>query len=391
MRLSNAYIRSINSDRYLNEEDFKQDSSLLLQKCNKSLISCVDEAAARNLTFLVNIPNDLATFTNSNTYKDLLMENFKKYEACPCIQKSEFSSIYFSGDSVFLKKSDYKDLMSYILDSFSFNRPEIIFELDGADVRSREVLQMMEFGFNKLIINLKTFNDNTRKDLGLIGKACDIKENIEEILAKGFKNIYLKIAYNYENFDNEVLIEDMKTVNNLDIAGFIMVDEKKSPKKDMDVRKSFSIITSMGRDVCYDFSRSNQMTRCRRDLRKFQKNIKNHNDILPIGLGAKGKIRDNIIINPLSIDNFIKFLEKDSCVFKPSKEYTKIEKIRTMIDEMFIDLEKFENDEINKLDTLIAKLLSEKFLEKNDNIYTLTDKGIYWSDQIKNELIHTIS
>ncbi|MGO3017639.1 MAG: hypothetical protein ACTIH2_00665 [Anaerococcus sp.] len=393
MRVSNAYIKSIGSNRYLNVESFEQNNILLLEKCNRSLKSCSDEVDKRNLTFLISIPKNLSMYTNSRNYKKLLIENLKKYEVCPCIQRSEFSSIYFEGDSNFIKKSDYKDIMDYILSSFSFNRPEVIFELDGSDVTSSEVLQMMKFGFNKLIINLKTFDNKTRKALGLEGNASNIIKSIEEILDNGFKNIYLKIAYNYENFDNEVLIKDMKIINNLDIAGFIMEDEKKTPKKDNNVRKSFSIITSMGRDVCYDFSKSYQMTRCKRDLRKFQKNIKNDNDILPIGLGARGKIGNNIIINPSSIEKLTKFLEleKGSCVFKPSKEYTKIKKVTTMVDEMFIDIEKFEENEKSKLSKFISNLLSEKFLERSDEIYTLTDKGIYWSEQIKNELIHIIS
>jgi len=58
---------------------------------------------------------------------------------------------------------------------------------------------------------------------------------------------------------------------------------------------------------------------------------------------------------------------------------------------MFIDIEKFEENEKTKLSKLISNLLSEKFLERSDEIYTLTDKGIYWSEQIKNELIHIIS
>ena len=182
MRVSNAYIKSIGSNRYLNVESFEQNNILLLEKCNRSLKSCSDEVDKRNLTFLISIPKNLSMYTNSRNYKKLLIENLKKYEVYPCIQRSEFSSIYFEGDSNFIKKSDYKDIMDYILSSFSFNRPEVIFELDGSDVTSSEVLQMTKFGFNKLIINLKTFDNKTRKALGLEGNASNIIKSIEEIL-----------------------------------------------------------------------------------------------------------------------------------------------------------------------------------------------------------------
>lgn len=389
MRISNAYIRSIASDRYKYKCDIKGYKNLT-SPCSISPFSCIDKSDERNLTFLVNIPKDINEFSNNITYKNLIIDNLKKYKSCDCIQNREFSSIYFSGLCNFLKNDDYKQLMNYFFESFNFNRPEVIFELDGIDVKTENVMKMMDFGFNKLIIDIKSFDKDKRNLMGLSGDPSEILENIKEILDKGFKNIYIKISYNYENFDNETLVNDMQIVNALDLAGFVMVDEKKLPKDELDVRKSFSIMSNFARDVCYDFSRKDQMTRCRRDLRKFQKNIKNHNDIIPIGLGAKGHIGENIIINPTSIENFIKLLEEDTCVFKPSKEYLKIEKVKTMVDEMFIDPEKFDADDKIRIIDLIKNLLIEKFVEKNDEIYTLTDKGIYWCDQVKNELIEAI-
>jgi coproporphyrinogen III oxidase-like Fe-S oxidoreductase len=384
MGISRSYIRAIDSDRYKNLKKKKRKENYGDE--NRQLFSCLEEKSSKNMSFYINTPKKLSNTILQEDYCELIIKNLKKYRSCSYVQNSEFSSVYFAGDNNFLNSHQFRRIMTYINENFTLIRPEICLELEAEKIDPKAIEDFYAMGFNKLILNVGTFDDKKREEFKKTCPGDALLNKINTCIDQGFKNSYIILSYNYEGFEKEILFEDMEKINSLDIAGFILNDKKSLARNDIRLRESFAIISNTARNVCYDFSKFNQMSRAKRDSRKFQKNIMHQNDILPIGLEAFGQVSDHLIVNPSTSEKLEKMLVENTCIFKMSESYKRLRKSNAMLDELFYDPKDLAMEDEKNLKQVLEDLACENFFQVKDEKLKLTDKGIYRIESIKEEL-----
>lgn len=388
----------------------------------------LDEYLKRNLkkegkdTVYIHIPfcSKICTFCNMrrslidppSNYADLLEEQIKRFSDYDYVQRSKYDSIYFGGGTpTTLNTKDLRKILRALKNNLPITeQAEISVETSITELDKDKMEMLFEEGVNRFSIGVQTFSDRGRKVLGRTGTKDDVIKKINQLLEVGFSNINIDIIYNYPEQTIEEIYEDIEIASSLNIAGFsfysLILDDRAqlinrvNNAKDYYNEnfqrevKGFNIITEKAEKNGFDFLELTKMVRPNRDEYKYIKIRHGGGDTLPIGAGAGGTIGNMAMMNEINIEKFRNqirnFRKQQNMLFKP--EYKIIKKISSKPQFTKIDVTEIENQCIrNEAIAFLDELVHDEFVTREDEIYKLTKKGIFWGNNICRELSQIVS
>ena len=372
-------------------------------------------------TIYIHIPfcKKICTFCNMrrslmmppSDYADLIVKQIENYSKFKYIKDSKYDAIYFGGGTpTALDSEDLRKILRALKNYLPLTEDcEITIETTISELSDKKIGMFFNEGVHRFSIGVQTFSDNGRATLGRIGNQEMVIEKLNQLKEIGFSNVNIDIIYNYPNETLEEAIEDIKTVIDLDLAGFsfysLIINEKAALAKIVGDSKNFyernferekiffNTISNKALDNNFEFLELTKIVKPNRDKYKYIVRRYNGEDTLPIGAGAGGYIGNTLIMNSLKMDDFREEVEniENRRGMEVNSYYNLIKKVIGQVQMTNIDLDIIE-DEKNKecIKNFMEELVKENFVEKKSNKYFLTNKGIFWGNNISNEVSNLI-
>lgn len=338
------------------------------------------------------IDNDLEDYT------DYLCREFKKYGEKKYIQEKNISVIFFGGGTpTIYKPHQLEKILSALRENFNISADcEFTFETTLHNLTWEKLEIMERYGVNRISIGIQTFSDRGRKILNRTYTKDFIVEKLKEI-RKRFKGlICIDIIYNYPDETDEEIINDAETACELGVDSIsfysLMIQDgsqisrdraenkivfKYNLERDRELHNKFLEITLKNGYSVLEHTKITKGT----DKYKYIENVNSFSDLIPIGVGAGGRIGDyelfhlNKLITFYAFDNELKMnVKKLSGILQYKK--VSLEKIKEF------SRKSYEN--ILKL----IKIYEEKGLVTlKGDIMEYTTEGIFWGNSITSALV----
>ena len=341
------------------------------------------------------IDNDL------NDYTDFLCKEFKKYGEKKYIKEKKISAIFFGGGTPTIYKAhQLEKILSSLRENFNITEDcEFTFETTLHNLTWEKLEIMEKYGVNRISIGIQTFSDRGRKILNRTYTKDFITEKIKEI-RKRFKGlICIDIIYNYPDQTDEEIIDDAKTACELGVDSIsfysLMIQDgsqiskdraenkvifKYNLERDKELHHKFLEITlANGYSVLEHTKITNG-----KDEYRYIRNVNSFSDLIPIGVGAGGRIRDyelfhlNKLVSFYAFDNDLKMnVKKLSGIL----QYKKVE-----LDK----IKEFSGSSYENIFKLIKKYEEEGLVIISENTMEYTIDGIFWGNSITASLVTQI-
>ena len=341
------------------------------------------------------IDNDL------NDYTDFLCKEFKKYGEKKYIKEKKISAIFFGGGTPTIYKAyQLEKILSSLRENFNITEDcEFTFETTLHNLTWEKLEIMEKYGVNRISIGIQTFSDRGRKILNRTYTKDFITEKIREI-RKRFKGlICIDIIYNYPDQTDEEIIDDAKTACELGVDSIsfysLMIQDgsqiskdraenkvifKYNLERDKELHHKFLEITlANGYSVLEHTKITNG-----KDEYRYIRNVNSFSDLIPIGVGAGGRIRDyelfhlNKLVSFYAFDNDLKMnVKKLSGIL----QYKKVE-----LDK----IKEFSGSSYENVFKLIKKYEEEGLVIISENTMEYTTDGIFWGNSITASLVTQI-
>lgn len=372
------------------------------------------ENRTKQLGIYFHIPycDKICSFCNMNRKQlDNDLEEYTDY-LCTEIQKNakyEFSKtskvdvVFFGGGTpTIFKAAQLEKILKTLRENFTFTKEyEMTFETTLHNLSLEKIEILNKYGVNRISVGIQTFSDRGRKYLNRSYDKNYAIKKLREIKEKFNGLICIDIIYNYPRQTDEEILEDVEILADIGVASAsfysLMVQEgsKISINKDKEDENTFVYNIERDEEIHNIFYlealkkgyRLLEFTKISNGQDKYMY-IRNNNalkNLLPIGVGAGGRIED------IACYNF----NKEMSFFSKA---TEIQKKLSMISGM-MQFDSFSLEEFKKYCTKAAyeKALEslkiyekEGYIEIKDNVVSYTTKGIFWGNSISAELIKEI-
>ncbi|SHH77645.1 radical SAM protein [Sporanaerobacter acetigenes] len=390
-----------------------------LIKGSKTLSKQLNENYKKNKkgAIYVHVPfcKKICTFCNMRRnlmspppdYADLVVKQIENYSKFKYITDSKYDAVYFGGGTpTALDSGDLRKILRAIRNYLPLTEDcEITIETTISELSDDKIGMFYEEGVNRFSIGVQTFSDNGRAVLGRIGKKEVAIERINKLKEIGFSNVNIDIIYNYPEETLDEAIEDINTVIDLDLAGFsfysLIINEKATLGKIIGDSKDFyernferekMFFNGISKEALKNGFKFLELTKIvKPDRDKYKYIVRRHNgeDTLPIGAGAGGYIGNTLVMNSLKMDSFreeVKNIENISGM-EVNSYYDLIKMVVGQVQMANIDLNTIEDDKNREIvKNFIKELEKEDFVEKVDDKYNLTTRGVFWGNNISNEI-----
>lgn len=306
-------------------------------------------------------------------YADLIVKQIKNYSKFKYINDSKYGAIYFGGGTpTVLGSEGLRKILRALKNYLPLTEDcEITIETTISELSDEKIEMFYNEGVNRFSIGVQTFSDNGRATLGRLGNQEIVIEKLNQIKEIGFSFYSLIIN---EKATLAKTIEDSKDFY-----------EKNFEREKM----FFNIISNKALDNGFEFLELTKIVKQNRDKYKYIVRRHNGEDTLPIGAGAGGYIGNTLIMNSLKMDDFreeVENTEKRRGI-KVNSYYDLVKKVIGQVQMTNIDLDIIEDEKIKEcVKNFMEKLVKENFVEKESDKYFLTNKGIFWGNNISNEV-----
>ena len=341
------------------------------------------------------IDNDL------NDYTDFLCKEFKKYGEKKYIKEKNISAVFFGGGTPTIYKAyQLEKILSSLRENFNIAEDcEFTFETTLHNLTWEKLEIMEKYGVNRISIGIQTFSDRGRKILNRTYTKDFITEKIREIRKKFKGLICIDIIYNYPDQTDEEIIDDAKTACELGVDSIsfysLMIQDgsqiskdraenkvvfKYNLERDKELHHKFLEITlANGYSVLEHTKITNG-----KDEYRYIRNVNSFSDLIPIGVGAGGRVGDyelfhlNKLISFYAFDNKLKMnVKKLSGILQYKK--VKLDKIK-----------EFSGNSYENIYKLIKKYEEEGLVILSENTMEYTIDGIFWGNSITASLVMQI-
>lgn len=372
------------------------------------------ENRTKQLGIYFHVPycDKICSFCNMNRKQlDNDLEEYTDY-LCTEIQKNakyEFSKtskvdvVFFGGGTpTIFKAAQLEKVLKTLRENFTFTKEyEMTFETTLHNLSLEKIEILNKYGVNRISVGIQTFSDRGRRYLNRSYDKNYAIKKLREIKEKFNGLICIDIIYNYPRQTDEEILEDVEILADIGVASAsfysLMVQEgsKISINKDKEDENTFVYNIERDEEIHNIFYlealkkgyRLLEFTKISNGQDKYMY-IRNNNalkNLLPIGVGAGGRIED------IACYNF----NKEMSFFSKT---TETQKKLSMISGM-MQFDSFSLEEFKKYCTKAAyeKALEslkiyekEGYIEIKDNVVSYTTKGIFWGNSISAELIKEI-
>lgn len=337
---------------------------------------------------------------NLDDYTNYLIKEIKKYKNKKYIESKEISVIFFGGGTpTIFKPYQLEKILSTLRDTFILaSNCEFTFETTLHNLNDEKLEIMQKYGVNRLSVGIQTFSDRGRKLLNRTYTQAQVIEKLKDLKSKFKGLVCIDIIYNYLDQTFEEILEDARIAKDIspDSISFysLMIHEGSKISKDLNSgAKSFDYELKKDKEIHDLFLREMskggykllEYTKITKgtDSYKYIRNTHKLKDLIPIGIGAGGRVGDLEIYN---LNKFITFYSKDSDLTM------KMKKLSGIAQNEFVDYESIKNITGNSynniLDTL-KELENLNYIILKEDGYLCTDKGIFFGNNISAKLVNT--
>ncbi len=296
------------------------------QRVNHSLESLLKQPSSGNSRGVyLHIPfcDTICTFCNMNRkvvprsglgqYSSMLVKEFIDIGKSAYVKGKPFEVVYFGGGTpTVFPPAELEMVLNTFTASFPLsNEVEWTVETTLHNLSDEKIEMLENAGVNRLSIGVQTFADRGRKLLGRTGDQETIVTRLDQVRRLFSGVLGIDIIYSYPEQTNEELKEDLFWIDRLGIDGvsfYSLMIQKDSTlsRRIQDGRLLFD------RSIASDLHLHNQLyegmagqgfelleltktVRPGRDEYRYIKVRYNNGDLLPLGIGAGGRIGDHQI------------------------------------------------------------------------------------------------
>lgn len=330
-------------------------------------------------------------------YTKFLLTKIDEFAKTPYIQQKKFESVYFGGGTpTILKTKQLEKILTAINEKFHISPTcEFSFESTLHNLNTDKIKLMQAHGVNRYSIGIQTFSDKGRTLLNRTGDKQVAIKKLSKIKEQFNGNVCIDIIYNYPDQSIDEVLEDARLSKELgvDSASFysLMFHEGSTLSKTISLEDYYSLehdlalhdafLNSMLEDD-YEILEYTKLNKIGKDQYKYIRLSHKGVDILPLGIGAGGKLGSYSSFTPnkhmqmfIEVDKDDEKLKLLSSLFQYPK--IKLQEIKNLVNETsFQSIYKF-----------LKQTQKHGYLKLHDDEIVFNNKGIFWGNTIAGEIL----
>lgn len=347
---------------------------------------------------------------SAESYYKFLLKNLDLIGKTNLGKSTKIGSVYFGGGTPTVMESyEQRKVLDKIYELFDVKKDaEISTETSLTDLSPEKLKDLINSGLNRISVGIQTFDDKGRKLLGRLGDGNFAIKRLEEYLDTGLKNVNIDLIYNYPYQTKDILKRDMEIIGQIDLAGFSLysliinegskledIVEDEVLNSEEKIKKDFSyykIVVDKALKKGYEFLEITKMAKPKRDDYKYIRISNAQKNIIPIGAGAGGRINNSPIMNPLSLKDYAKSLDKFMDIKLPvlNNLYKEDKIALNKIQFGYFNLKDIKEVKREKVGKYLESLREKDLVTKDKNIYTITKDGRFWANNISGQLMELL-
>lgn len=333
-------------------------------------------------------------------YANFIASEFDKYGKTRYFKESKFEVIFFGGGTPTVYRANQLEI---ILKSIQRNVNltsdyEFTFETTLHNLTPEKLEVMKKYGVNRLSIGIQSFSDRGRLFYNRTFSKDEVKRRLRELKKNFLGDICIDIIYNFPSQEVEEVLEDARIIKELELssASFysLMVHDGSKLSKDIDSQKVVveeniekdyllfrSFLSEVLKDDKYYLLELTKVAKKDGDNYKYIQVRNRGGDTFPIGNGAGGNVQG---IGVFRMNKEMSFFSKQTDIHR------KISRLSGIM--------QFPNFSKKSINEILSKEEYDWFFEKmveyqskglliiKEEIFTFTEKGIFWGNNIGAEV-----
>lgn len=343
------------------------------------------------------LDNDLEDYTN------FLVSEFEKYGKTPYMKSKEIKVVFFGGGTpTILKEHQLEKIFKSIHENYNLSDDcEFTLETTLHNLNLNKIKILEKYGVNRLSVGIQSFAEKGRNMLNRTFTKEEAIRRLKELKENFSGMVCTDIIYNYPEETVEEVMEDAKIVADLEIDSTsfysLMIHEGSKMSKDIkentfelnyqletDRKLHHAFLEKLLATGEYEVMEHTKVVRKGKDRYNYIRFTHKGADILPIGVGAGGKIADTDIFRINNEKAFYMLSEKT----EEENRFKRISGLFQYPEVYFTDLKKYVSEEVFvELYKLFKNFEAKGYMKVYDTHTELTTEGIFWGNNISSVIL----
>ena len=343
------------------------------------------------------LDNDLEDYTN------FLVSEFEKYGKTPYMKSKEIKVVFFGGGTpTILKEHQLEKIFRSIHENYNLSDDcEFTLETTLHNLNINKIKVLEKYRVNRLSVGIQSFAEKGRNMLNRTFTKEEAIRRLKELKENFSGMVCTDIIYNYPEETVEEVMEDAKIVADLEIDSTsfysLMIHEGSKMSKDIkentfelnyqletDRKLHHAFLEKLLATGEYEVMEHTKVVRKGKDRYNYIRFTHKGADILPIGVGAGGKIADTDIFRINNEKAFYMLSENT----EEENRFKRISGLFQYPEVYFTDLKKYVSEEVFEgLYKLFKNFEAKGYMKVYDTHTELTTEGIFWGNNISSVIL----
>jgi len=343
------------------------------------------------------LDNDLEDYTN------FLVSEFEKYGKTPYMKSKEIKVVFFGGGTpTILKEHQLEKIFRSIHENYNLSDDyEFTLETTLHNLNLNKIKILEKYGVNRLSVGIQSFAEKGRNMLNRTFTKEEAIRRLKELKENFSGMVCTDIIYNYPEETVEEVMEDAKIVADLEIDSTsfysLMIHEGSKMSKDIkentfelnyqletDRKLHHAFLETLLATGEYEVMEHTKVVRKGKDRYNYIRFTHKGADILPIGVGAGGKIADTDIFRINNEKAFYMLSENT----EEENRFKRISGLFQYPEVYFSELKKYVSEEVfEELYKLFKNFEAKGYMKIYDTHTELTTEGIFWGNNISSVIL----
>ena len=338
------------------------------------------------------LDNDLEDYTN------FLVSEFEKYGKTPYMKSKEIKVVFFGGGTpTILKEHQLEKIFRSIHENYNLSDDcEFTLETTLHNLNINKIKVLEKYRVNRLSVGIQSFAEKGRNMLNRTFTKEETIKRLKELKENFSGMVCTDIIYNYPEETVEEVMEDAKIVADLEIDSTsfysLMIHEGSKMSKDIkentfelnyqletDRKLHHAFLETLLATGEYEVMEHTKVVRKGKDRYNYIRFTHKGADILPIGVGAGGKIADTDIFR-INNEKVFYMLSENT---EEENRFKRISGLFQYPEVYFSELKKYVSEEVfEELYKLFKNFEAKGYMKIYDTHTELTTEGIFWGNNI---------
>lgn len=343
------------------------------------------------------LDNDLEDYTN------FLVSEFEKYGKTPYMKSKEIKVVFFGGGTpTILKEHQLEKIFRSIHENYNLSDDcEFTLETTLHNLNINKIKVLEKYRVNRLSVGIQSFAEKGRNMLNRTFTKEEAIKRLKELKENFSGMVCTDIIYNYPEETVEEVMEDAKIVADLEIDSTsfysLMIHEGSKMSKDIkentfelnyqletDRKLHHAFLETLLATGEYEVMEHTKVVRKGKDRYNYIRFTHKGADILPIGVGAGGKIADTDVFRINNEKAFYMLSENT----EEENRFKRISGLFQYPEVYFSDLKKYVSEEIfEELYKLFKNFEAKGYMKVHETHTELTAEGIFWGNNISSVVL----